>query len=67
MVANDFNVKNAVSLLLQRVLHDPSRGIRVLSSETIGHFLKKNYIDPLFNHKFISSAMCLMLERSCVT
>ncbi len=23
-------------------LHDPSRGIKVLSSETIGHFLKKN-------------------------
>ncbi len=33
MVANDLKV--------QRTLHDPSRGRRVLSSETIGHFLKK--------------------------
>ncbi len=37
MVANDFKVKNAAP-------HDPSRGIRVLSSKTIAHFLnfKKN-------------------------
>ncbi len=35
--------QTAVSIQLQNILNTPSRGIRVLSSETIGHFLKKNY------------------------
>ncbi len=42
MALNGLKVQIAVSMQLQRALHDPSRGIRVLSSETIGHFLKKN-------------------------
>ncbi len=67
MVANDFKVKNAVSVQLQRALHDPSRGIRVLYSETIFF-----YIYTLFNPKCsdsISSAMrvithdVILLER----
>jgi len=37
---NGLKVQNSVSVQLQRALHDPSQGIRVLSSETIGHFLK---------------------------
>ena len=45
---NGLKVQIAVSVQLQRALHDPRRGIRVLSRETIGHFLKKNI---LFNHK----------------
>ncbi len=31
-----------VSVQLQKAQHEPSQGVRVLSSETIGHFLKKN-------------------------
>ncbi len=42
MVASGLKIKNAVSMKLQRALHDPSRGIRVLSSKTIG--LKKNIL-----------------------
>ncbi len=34
-------VQIAVSMQLQRALHDPSWGIRVLSSETIAHFLNE--------------------------
>ncbi|ROJ25458.1 Leucine-rich repeat and fibronectin type III domain-containing protein 1 [Anabarilius grahami] len=34
-------VKMTVSVELQRALNDPRRGIRVLSSKTIGHFRKK--------------------------
>ncbi len=41
MGANVLKVQIAVSMQLQRALHDPSRGIRVLSSETICHFQKK--------------------------
>ncbi len=41
MGTNGLKVQTAVSLQLQRTLHDPSRGTRVLSSEAIGHFLKK--------------------------
>ncbi len=37
MVANGLKVQIAV----QRALHNPSQGIRVLASETIGHFLRK--------------------------
>ncbi len=39
MVLNGLKVKNAVSMQLQRALHDPSRGIRVISNGTIGYFL----------------------------
>ncbi len=39
MGANGLKVQIAVSM--QRALHDPSRGIRLFSSETICHFLKK--------------------------
>ncbi len=42
MVTNGLKAQNAVSVQLQKALHDPSRGIRVLSREMIGHFLK-NY------------------------
>ncbi len=58
---------------LQRALHNPSRGIRVLSSETIGQKKKNIYI--LFNHKFSSCTSYAMhifkhyvitLEKSCV-
>ncbi len=43
MGTNVLTVQIAVSIQLQRALHDPSRGISVLSSETIGHN-KKMYI-----------------------
>ncbi len=33
MVANDLKVQTAVSVQLQRVVHDPSQGIRVLSND----------------------------------
>ncbi len=33
MVANDLKVQTPVSVQLQRTLHDPSRGIRVLSND----------------------------------
>ncbi len=65
MGANGLKVQMAVSEL-QRALHDPSRGIRVLSSEMISHFLKL-YI--LFNHKCspcTSSAMCVRNFMHCV-
>ncbi len=41
-----WQVQISVSMQLQRALHNPSRGIRVLSSKMIGHFLKniKQYI-----------------------
>ncbi len=38
---NELKVQIAFSVQLQRALHDPSWGIKVLSSEKIGHFLKK--------------------------
>ncbi len=41
MGANGLKVQIAVSMQLQRALHEPSRGITVLSSESIGNFLKK--------------------------
>ncbi len=41
MVANWLKVQIAVSMQLQRALHDPSQGIRILSSKTIANFLKK--------------------------
>ncbi len=37
---NGLKVQIAVSMQLQRALHNPIFGIRVLSSEMIGHFLK---------------------------
>ncbi len=46
-----FQGQNAVSVQLQRALHDPRQGIRALSSHTIGHFLKTNTIYTLFIHK----------------
>ncbi len=45
---NGFKVQIAVSMQLQKALHDPSQGIRVLSNEMIGHFLKQNNIYILF-------------------
>ncbi len=65
-------VQIAVSMQLQRALtlHDPSRGIRVLSSQTISNIYikkKKKYI--LFNHKCsscTSSAMCMHDLKYCV-
>ncbi len=41
MGINGLKAQTAVSILLQRVLNNPNRGIRVLSSETLGHFLNK--------------------------
>ncbi len=41
MGANGLKVQTAVSKQLQKALHDPSRRIRVLSSEMICHFKKK--------------------------
>ncbi len=41
MGINGLKVQIAISMELQRALHDPSRGIRVLSSETISNFPKK--------------------------
>ncbi len=72
------NVQNAVSMQLQRALHNPSLGISVLSNETIGHLKKKKKKIFTFIYKCsfcTSSAMCIcnftyyvvMLERSCVT
>ncbi len=40
MGANGLKDQIAVSMLLQRALHDPSRGVRVLSSEKICHLKK---------------------------
>ncbi len=46
-------------------LYYPSRRIRVLSSETIGHFLKKiQIIYILFNHKFSSSTYKFSITNS---
>ncbi len=42
MGANVLKVLIAVSMQLQRAIHNASFEIRVLSSETIGHFLKTN-------------------------
>ncbi len=39
MVLNGFKVQIAVSMQLERALNNPSQGISVLYSETIGHFL----------------------------
>ncbi len=62
MVANDFKVKNGF-VQLQRALHDPSRGIRALSSETICHL--KNYI---FIHILTTNArLALALRCPCVS
>ncbi len=41
MEINGLKVQIAGSMQLQRALHEPSRGLKVLSSEAIGH-LKKN-------------------------
>ncbi len=41
MGANGLKVQTAVSMLLQRALHDPSREVRVLSSEKFSHLKKK--------------------------
>ncbi len=59
----DWRLKNAVSMKLQRALHDPSRGIRVLSSKTIGHFKKYIYYTH-FNHK-CSALWCGYISQSC--
>ncbi len=40
MVPNGLNFQIAVSMQLQRTLHDPSQGLRVLYSKTNSHFLK---------------------------
>ncbi len=48
MVANWLKVQIAVLMQLQSALHDPRPGIRVLSSEAIGHFLRKILISILF-------------------
>ncbi len=40
MWINGLKVQIAVSMQPQRALQDPSQGINVLSSETIGHFLR---------------------------
>ncbi len=40
MGANVLKVQIEVSVQLQRALPNPSQGTRVLSSETISHFLK---------------------------
>ncbi len=64
MVANDFKAQNTVSVQLQRALQDPSRGIRVLSSETIGRFLKKT----IFIHFLTTNAgLALALRCACVS
>ncbi len=42
IVANGLKVQIAVSMQLQGALHDPIRGIRVISSKSICNFLKKN-------------------------
>ncbi len=62
MGASGLKVQISVSLQHQRALHDPSQGIRIASSKTIGHFLKEIKIDILFNHKCSSciwSVMCM--------
>ncbi len=41
-------------LQIQKALQDSSRGIRVLSSQMISHFLKLKIIYILFNHKCLS-------------
>ncbi len=46
---------------LQRAPHDPSRGIRALSSKTISHFLNFFYIYTLFNHKCWACSSSAML------
>ncbi len=53
-VANGLKVQIADLMQLQRTLHDPSQGIRVLYSRKICHFLKqtnKKSMYVLFNHK----------------
>ncbi len=58
MGPNGLKVQNAVSVQLQRALHDPSQGKRVLSSETIDHFPKKKKIIY-----FLTTNACLALAR----
>ncbi len=41
MAANGLKVQILVSMQLQMALHDPSRGIRELSSKMIGYLKKK--------------------------
>ncbi len=63
MGANVLKVQIEVSMQLQRALHDPSRGIRVLSNEMIGHFLKKK--TKLFNHKCSCTSSTSRITESC--
>ncbi len=65
MVASGLKVQTALSMQLQRALHDPSHGIRVLSSETIGHFLNKRKIYIYFLTTNVDLA--LALRCACVT
>ncbi len=57
MGANGLKVQIVVSMQLQRALHNPSWGIRVLCSKTISYFLIYTYIH--FNHKW----KCLQVWR----
>ncbi len=63
MGANVLKVQIEVSMQLQRALHDPSWGIRVLSNEMIGHFLKKK--TKLFNHKCSCTSSTSRITESC--
>ncbi len=55
------------SMQLQRALHNPSRRIRVLSREIIGHFLIKIQMYILFNHKYSSCTSSAMHVHHSVT
>ncbi len=60
-------VQIAVLVQLQRALHDPSRGIRVLSSQTMSFSKKLKYIYILFNHSCSSCTSPVMHSVGQVT
>ncbi len=77
MPANGLKVQIAVSVQLQKAPHNPSWGIRVLSSKTTSHFKKiKIYIihkclssctsSWMHVHNFTTTHYVIMLERSRV-
>ncbi len=55
----------AVLMQLQIALHDPSRGIRVLSGKNNGHFQKnKNVLSHRKGHTEELPTQCLQRERA---
>ncbi len=59
-----FKVQIAVSTQLQKALHNPSQGIRDLSSETIGNFIKNKKQTCIYFFKY--HAWCRQKYRPSV-